>query len=663
MSSETAGLAPRLNPTVAWTAYTDAPLVGFGLAREAGLLLAWDDSNHLYLIGPDGQRITDSRAPGKIIDATIADTGTLIAVVLGGPRLLLLDGECQPLYDRPALSESAAITVDPHGRFLCVSTRTGKNQFYTRHGKLAGSFETIQPLSFARFLATRPVLVAASSLGTLFAFKIEGEDGRQSLQVEELWRSQMMSNVGRLEITGDGGMILTSCYTHGIQRFDMRGRNEGAYHLGGTTAHAVPDFTGRLIAVATTEGELFLLNRTGNIRWKTGLARGPIALVCDPLGRSVTYGLPSGEIVQLQVEPSGRKPVENAASTAARKVGTSRTSAGPIRQPSWTIPVADSDDQAETAALAVLDDPCRIAVITNTNRMSVFTPTGGHLGQAPPIVGVGRILRCAQGWLAAATDRQIVLYDARRNQAERLDLNLVELTHLVIRPDDYGMALAQERDRIGRVTMSGRWVWKQELRVGVEDLAVGSKALTAFTTDDGRLTILDPAGERLGSYDSSPPEPLLLVAAPPDTPEEIGWITLARRAQVLRGHHANGQVAWESPVPWEAWRLQAVGSQVVAEAPDGRSLAFDGLGHARQLGKNPLPPGLFFPDDANDQVLRIYRHGEHLICCEPSGRVRWRSIPPEGIGPMAAGASGVAALIGRSLAWFPASVPDGDQRV
>ncbi len=48
-------------------------------------------------------------------------------------------------------------------------------------------------------------------------------------------------------------MILASCYTYGIQRFDIRGGNEGAYHLGGTAAHAVPDFAGRMIAVATLE--------------------------------------------------------------------------------------------------------------------------------------------------------------------------------------------------------------------------------------------------------------------------------------------------------------------------------------------------------------------------------------------------------------------------
>ena len=46
----------------------------------------------------------------------------------------------------------------------------------------------------------------------------------------------------------------------GVQRFDLEGRAEGAYHLGGSAGHAVPDFAGRSIAVSTLEGELAILN-------------------------------------------------------------------------------------------------------------------------------------------------------------------------------------------------------------------------------------------------------------------------------------------------------------------------------------------------------------------------------------------------------------------
>ncbi len=110
-----------------------------------------------------------------------------------------------------------------------------------------------------------------------------------------------MSTVGRLALSGDGAMVLASCYTLGIQRFDLRGRNEGSYHLGGTVSHAVPDFPGRTIAAATLEGELAIMNSGGNVRWRTTLARPAIALEIDPLGRYVIYGHATGEVVRLDL--------------------------------------------------------------------------------------------------------------------------------------------------------------------------------------------------------------------------------------------------------------------------------------------------------------------------------------------------------------------------
>ena len=146
--------------------------------------------------------------------------------------------------------------------------------------------------------------------------------------------------------------------------------------------------------------------------------------------------------------------------------------------------------------LAVTEDPATVAVFTSPHRLELYTVGGQKLGQGPEMSGVGRILRTAPGWLAAATDRQIVLYDLRRNTQRRLNVSLVQLTHLVIRPDSFGLALVQERDRIGRVTPSGRWIWKHELQSPVEDLAIGPEGYSAVTTNDGKLLVFDPAGER-----------------------------------------------------------------------------------------------------------------------------------------------------------------------
>jgi len=639
----------RLEPWAGWSVVSDSPLLGLCLARETETLLSWDDGRRVDLYDRAGQRINRIHAPARILSAAISDDATLIALLTEGPRLILLDEEMQLTTDRPAISDATTLTVDPHGRFIAVGSKTNTTQFYNRHGKLAGKFETLQAVAHLRFVPGQPVLIAASSFGTLFGIDLRPGSKSGTLSAEVAWQQRMMSSVGRLSTTGDGGIVLVSCFTHGIQRYDAKGRNEGAYHLGGTASHAVTDFPGRTIAVATTEGELAILNSAGNIRWKSDVARGPIALELDALGRYFIYGLPTGEIIRMNLEgtptaePEGGADADDPSHDARSKM---------MRSPAWSIPFAQTDEQAETAVLTVLADPPRIGLVTNRNRLQVFTTTGGALGQGPEMTGIGRILRTASGWIAASTDRQIVLYDARRNGAQKLDLSLVEVTHLEVRPDTYGLAIVQERDRIGRATLAGRWVWKRELRSPVEDIAIGPDARLAVTGDDGALTIYDATGEPIGSYTAASPEAMAMVEAPPGSPADVRFITLARRSQVLRGHRHDGRVTWESPIPWEAWQMHVVGSLVIVEAPDGRALAYDGTGHQRGQTRTESAPGVFFAGE-DGQVSRVVRQGMHLICSDLKGRIQWRVVADDPLGPMAGGPPGVAAIVGRSLAWFP----------
>ncbi|MBX6312274.1 MAG: hypothetical protein IRY99_05045, partial [Isosphaeraceae bacterium] len=312
------GLRPpsRLEPAAAWTVVTDSPLLGLALAREAGLLLAWDDGGQLYLLDGHGERRLATRAAGRVLWAAISDDGSLVAVVSEGPRLWLLDPEFEPLAERPSISEPSALAVDPHGRYVAVASRLGITQLYNRFGKQAGRVETMQPLSHLRFVPSRPLLLGASGYGSIVGIELGTTGSGGTLDPAVAWKQQLLSNVGRLATSGDGGMVLVSCFTHGVQRYDARGHNEGSYHLGGTVAHAVPDFAGRLIVVATAEGELALLNRAGNVRWKTALPRPAIALEVDALGRYFLYGLATGEITRLDLEAAPR-PATAAPSAAA----------------------------------------------------------------------------------------------------------------------------------------------------------------------------------------------------------------------------------------------------------------------------------------------------------------------------------------------------------
>ncbi len=268
------------------------------------------------------------------------------------------------------------------------------------------------------------------------------------------------------------------------------------------------------------------------------------------------------------------------------------------------------------------------------------------------MAGVGRILRTAPGWLAAASDRQIVLYDLRRNMQRLLDLSLVELTHLVIRPDSFGLILVQERDRIGRVTPSSRWVWKRELRSPVEDLAIGPEGFAAATTNEGELMIFDPVGEPNVGARFDPTDAPLLIEAPDKSPLGIAWLALCRRQQTLTGHDLRGKLVWNRQLPWEGWSMIKLGRFAIVSAADGRVLALDGAGKTLLQGASSGNSNDIYSNDENGEPIRISRRSVHLICTALDGRVRWRTVGDEVLGPYAAGSAGVVVMIGRSLAWF-----------
>ena len=368
----------RLDPSPAWTVVTDAPLKGLVLAREAGSVFAWDEADQLYRIDAQGQFQSVARAPGKIQGGAVSDDGTLVALLGEGSRLWLLDGDFELIHERATIPEPLAIAVDPHGRYAAISSKMNLVQFYSRHAKLAGKFETRQPLASMVFVPDRLFMVGTGAYGSIVGIALLGRPNG-SIDGATVWNEQLMSGVGRLALTGDGQMILLACFTHGVQRYDIEGKSEGAYHLGGSAGHAVPDFAGRTIAVSTMEGELAILSGAGNVKWRTTLKRPAMALETDALGRYVVYGQATGEVVRLDLQSTGRPASTPAVSTArSSKNGAanskSRIGNASVRVPEWTAEVVQTEDQAEFAVVAVSESPTRIGVITHQNKLELFAP-------------------------------------------------------------------------------------------------------------------------------------------------------------------------------------------------------------------------------------------------------------------------------------------------
>jgi hypothetical protein len=646
--SELSNPGQRLTAALSWSALTDAPLRGLQLAREARLVLAWDDGPFAAIYDLDGRRQHHARSPAPILAARISDDGRRVVLLVAGPRMLSLDASLGLIDDRPAPAGALGFDLDPHGRFVAVSTRSGEVILLTAEGRQVGRVAARQPFPHLRFVPAQPVLLGAAGYGMIQAFQLAPGSSPTRLEAEPIWDERLLSNLGRLEVTGDGQVILASCYNVGIQRYDVKGHNEGSYHLGGTAIHAVPDFPGRLIAAATQEGELAILNRAGNIRWRTGLAKAPVALEFDPLGRFLIYGLETGEIACLDFE--------GAIADRVRSGRAGPTSpGGALRRPTWSLTLARDEEEGQASVVGVVDEPTRIGVGLRDNRLRVFDAEGRSVGQSPELRGIGRFIRTAPGWIALATDRDLVLYDTRRDAWHRPDLDLVQITHLVPRPDRYGLAIVQERDRVGRASLAGRWVWRRDVRTGVEELAIGPLGLTAYTTDDGDLLVIDAAGEPTGRFQANPPEPLLIVDAPESSQSGGGptWVSLARRAQILRGHGPDATVLWETPTPWEGWHLERVGPHLIVSAPDGRALAYDARGFLQLQVAADGGTSIVF-EAADGRLRRLTARGTQLACVGFDGRVDWRSAGTAPFRPLAAARAGVAAMQATDLTWFAA---------
>src|SRR4051812_23151510 len=92
----------RLDPVPAWTVVTDAPLKGLSLAREAGVVLTWDERDQLYLLDLDGRHKAVARAAERIVAGAISDDGSLVALLGQGPTLWLLGADLRPVAERSA---------------------------------------------------------------------------------------------------------------------------------------------------------------------------------------------------------------------------------------------------------------------------------------------------------------------------------------------------------------------------------------------------------------------------------------------------------------------------------------------------------------------------------------------------------------------------------
>jgi hypothetical protein len=287
-------------PRATWVFAADAPLAWLELARETGEVLAADVSGGIYLLDRRGKISSLTRGPTPLRALGWSATGNGGVALVGENKLYWFTRQLEFKGGVELPEASLAVALDAHGDYAVVSLVNGVNLVFDGPRKPLYQFETMRPLARLEFLVHEPWILGIADYGLLCCHTLQGD---------LRWQQQLWTNAGDLAATGNCEMVLVASFSHGIQRFDDRGRNIGSYQLEGTASRIATSFVPHRITASTLERDLYWLDADGNMLWAATLPEDVSRLACDPLGEGLICGLQSGRVLRLDWQKSPkRKP-------------------------------------------------------------------------------------------------------------------------------------------------------------------------------------------------------------------------------------------------------------------------------------------------------------------------------------------------------------------
>ncbi len=279
-----------LHPT--WCLSLGAGLCGLALAREKGLLLAWDERGGLYLVNRRGERQAHRPLPAAATSACAADDASAYAAVGAHGEICWLAPDLAPRWQRALSRPAVAAALDPFGQYLAVAEDGGRLHVLDRHGRRVMSTETARPLHHLAFVPAAPFLVGCADFGLVACFDLSGKC---------VWRVGLVAHAGSLAVSGDGGVILVACFTEGLQRYNLSGQSQGRWNVGEPCRLAALTFDGAW-ALATGLGHrLLLVDRKGRVHTSHELEQPAVGLALGALGETAYAALADGRVVGLDV--------------------------------------------------------------------------------------------------------------------------------------------------------------------------------------------------------------------------------------------------------------------------------------------------------------------------------------------------------------------------
>jgi hypothetical protein len=266
---------------------------GLSLARETGGLLAWDNSNSLYLLNRVGELQARAAAGGALTAASYSDDGsTLVAVGARGEVWRLMPDlrrHGTVLLKHPA----TACALDPFGRYLAVADVGGELHVYGAADEIVCRSQTPRPLLHLAFIPEKPLLVGCADFGLVTCFDLTGRC---------VWRDGLVCHVGGLAVNGDGSRIILACYSDGIRSYDTAGKQKSPIRSELSSRLVALSYDGRRALVGGLGSQVWLMDSEGRVRSSHELDTVPTALALSPLADSFVAALADGRIVAVHLK-------------------------------------------------------------------------------------------------------------------------------------------------------------------------------------------------------------------------------------------------------------------------------------------------------------------------------------------------------------------------
>jgi hypothetical protein len=235
--------------------------------------------------------------PRALVTACCADDGSAYAAVGARGEVWWLTPDLTVRWERSVPRKAVAVALDPFGQYAAVSDARSGLHVFNRHGGRVSETQTPRALHYLAFVPAAAFLLGSADFGLVGCYEVTGRCA---------WRDGLVAHVGSLAVSGDGALVALACFTEGVQRYNVAGKNLGRLTVGEPCRLAALSFDGRHILAAGLSNRLMLLDSSGQTQGTHPLDKAPVAVVLGALADRAAAAFGDGTLLCLDVRESPR---------------------------------------------------------------------------------------------------------------------------------------------------------------------------------------------------------------------------------------------------------------------------------------------------------------------------------------------------------------------